>query len=96
VLPSMILTLAFGSAVPVRMSFAVMPSVEDQPVSPASFIVTIGIVGGIGGVDAADSQPSRFSSVRSDWVTELTTPGFANALNASLPALDAQSAKSPP
>src|SRR4029077_7926402 len=80
VLPVIILTTAFGSAVPVSASFKVILSVAETPVSWARDIVTAGAVGG-GEADEAGFQPSRLSSVRSDCVTELTTPGLAKALN---------------
>src|SRR5216684_532331 len=52
--------------------------------------------GGGGGLEDARFHPMTSSSVRSVGVTGSTTPDLAKARNASLPALEAQSAKSPP
>src|SRR5690348_11704711 len=82
-------TVALASAVPVSASFDVMLSLEDDPVSETSLIVTTGAVLEVG------SYPSRFNSVRSFAVIGFTTPEFEKARNALLPTLEAQSPKSP-
>src|SRR5690242_7710643 len=87
--PSLRVTVALGSAVPVSASLAVM--LLPPLVSFASAIVTIGALPA-----AAGSQPSTFISVRSFAVMGFTTPELENARNALLPTLPAQSPKSPP
>src|ERR1700736_4700586 len=52
--------------------------------------------GGGGEPDAATFQPMTSSTVSSVGVTGSTTRDLAKARNASLPALEAQSARSPP
>src|SRR6516165_8917503 len=87
--PSVRVTVALASAVPVRASLAVtsLPPL----VSMAKAMVSAGAA-----VAPAGFQPNRFISVRSLAETPLTTPGLENAKNESLPALPAQSPKSPP
>src|SRR5712692_197380 len=52
--------------------------------------------GGGGELEDARFQPITSSAVRSAGVTGSTTPGWEKARNASLPALEAQSPRSPP
>src|SRR4029077_17481519 len=86
--PSLMVTVALASAVPVSASLAVM--FLPPLVSSASAIVTTGAPREVVG-----SQPSRFISARSFAVTGSTTPELENARNELLPTLAAQSPKSP-